>query len=1351
MKRVISFVTSVVMLLGMVLYLPNINVLSADGRAYNQKDAVWKNYTYGTGNLYDTGCGIFSFANAIYALNGIYVNILDIAEWAHTIRAFNPGNTDSGTYRYILYDNIEGKYGGIYGFRLKGYYNGGVSDGRLQNHLLSGGVAVAHVQNHFIAITGYNSGNNTFHVIESFEYSGRGFSPDGWVAMSRLSTGNWSKVDWFVLIESTQVIPPSKPVLSISSGTTTQLTTFSWDACSNTNRYDLRIFPAGSADLIIYQETTGTSATIQLPEGSWYASVAATNTDSTLYTFSDNVNFDVALGICEPKAVTTYNGHVYALYENKTYYSQAQQLAWNMGGHLATITSQEENEAVTSLMQNASGGEYWLGATDVAQEGVWLWETNEPFSYTHWASGEPNNDSGVENYLTIYPSGWWNDARSMTYCYNGFILEIEELPIAKKEEYNGHIYYRIDHASNWIEAEEYCKLLGGHLVTINDKEENEFIKSFVSDGSKDRYWIGVYNPAKTHTPKWVSGEALEYDNWAEGEPSYSGDVEFWGEFYKNSGTWNDVSNYNGGVDGFICELEKTVKTIEISQDADKKGYYLDESIDLTGLELFVEYDEGESEYVTSGFTATADTSRLGDQIVTVSYKGKEVEYTINVKCPKPEIHFESKTDSSVNLTWRGISIASEYSVSVNGTVMGRTTDNFYTITGLKPETEYRIQVTAFDENGKSLTTSDDAYITTAKCVSFSGAGTEENPYRISNASDLMCLSDMINDALTNPHFRNAYYQQVNDINMQGRVLAPIGSCADSPNAVFAGVYDGGYHEITNLTVANADYTGLFGKVGAPDVNARIENLVVSGNVSGSGQYAGGIAAELSYGAVVNECAFYGDVSATEAAGGIVGIIEKGGIADACYHNGTVQAAISGGVVGSATQETEAGYDVFVVSCYHHGGSVGGTHTGGIFGNLTYQDSSLSTIGVYNNYFEKSAAVGGINGSSTEGAKAVNEIVLSVLGEMLGNPYADHEDADLNNGCPVFIWQLPLYKFAGDGTAANPYRIRSKEELLTLADYLNNPTLNPMFSGNYYMQTKDIDLSGEAWIPMASNQGTGFSGVYDGSYHTIRNLSSNDETFGGFFGRIDGGKVQNLVIENGSLISKYGSAGGIASQIGNEAVIQECAYIGTIDAYCSGGLVGMTTGDSSVISSYQNGMVTGEEYAGGLIGMVMDGNVKMKNCYHGDGIVSAKSNGGIIGTTNTDTSVSNCFYYKETATGAVNGSTYAGGASVNLVVLSVLAETLGSPFADNTNDNYMNGAPVFAWQSVSAADAQVGDINYDGQISLVDVVILQRYLLGSYQLTQKQALTADMNGDKAIDVFDLVYLKRALLKKNGGKI
>ncbi len=86
----------------------------------------------------------------------------------------------------------------------------------------------------------------------------------------------------------------------------------------------------------------------------------------------------------------------------------AQADAESKGGHLATVTSEAEWNAMKNVLGTAVNKLLWLGGTDESQEGVWAWVTGELWSYTRWIPGEPNNTDGHEHYLGEL-NGIWND------------------------------------------------------------------------------------------------------------------------------------------------------------------------------------------------------------------------------------------------------------------------------------------------------------------------------------------------------------------------------------------------------------------------------------------------------------------------------------------------------------------------------------------------------------------------------------------------------------------------------------------------------------------------------------------------------------------------------------------------------------------------------------------------------------------------------------------------------------------------------------------------------------------------------------------------------------------------------
>ena len=81
-----------------------------------------------------------------------------------------------------------------------------------------------------------------------------------------------------------------------------------------------------------------------------------------------------------------------------------------LGGHLATITSLAEQKFIEAYFGGFTNP-MWIGATDAAVENSFEWVTGEPFSYTNWNSGEPNN-SGNEDYVQLNQNLTWNDLNS---------------------------------------------------------------------------------------------------------------------------------------------------------------------------------------------------------------------------------------------------------------------------------------------------------------------------------------------------------------------------------------------------------------------------------------------------------------------------------------------------------------------------------------------------------------------------------------------------------------------------------------------------------------------------------------------------------------------------------------------------------------------------------------------------------------------------------------------------------------------------------------------------------------------------------------------------------------------------
>lgn len=107
-----------------------------------------------------------------------------------------------------------------------------------------------------------------------------------------------------------------------------------------------------------------------------------------------------------PANTVSYNGHTYGLYNDIMTWDEAKAKCEELGGHLVTITSAEEQETVAGLIRGQARTGYWIGGSSKYGS---TWVTGEEFSFSNWAPGEPNLDGGEDSYGIYTGTGTWND------------------------------------------------------------------------------------------------------------------------------------------------------------------------------------------------------------------------------------------------------------------------------------------------------------------------------------------------------------------------------------------------------------------------------------------------------------------------------------------------------------------------------------------------------------------------------------------------------------------------------------------------------------------------------------------------------------------------------------------------------------------------------------------------------------------------------------------------------------------------------------------------------------------------------------------------------------------------------
>lgn len=218
---------------------------------------------------------------------------------------------------------------------------------------------------------------------------------------------------------------------------------------------------------------------------------------------------------------------------------------------------------------------------------------------------------------------------------------------------------------------------------------------------------------------------------------------------------------------------------------------------------------------------------------------------------------------------------------------------------------------------------------------------------------------------------------------------PIGTTSKG----YAGHFDGDGHVIKDLYIeSTAGAQGLFGQLNS---GAVVSKLGVTGIVSTTGTYAGGIAGKMMSGSSVLKCYNAAAVTAMKNGGGIAGFATTGSYITDCYNAGNVTLTtqnLGGGITGGGANTSQC---ATMTNCYNIGTITAseGVSIGGV--------SVCNNATRYSNCYEiVNCCVGGKNyGKATQ----LSEEEMKALAPVLGTSFTA-DTTDLNGGYPVLSWQ-----------------------------------------------------------------------------------------------------------------------------------------------------------------------------------------------------------------------------------------------------------------------------------------------------------------------------------------------------------
>ncbi len=525
----------------------------------------------------------------------------------------------------------------------------------------------------------------------------------------------------------------------------------------------------------------------------------------------------------------------------------------------------------------------------------------------------------------------------------------------------------------------------------------------------------------------------------------------------------------------------------------------------------------------------------------------------------------------------------------------------------------------------TLTVVSDGYvkiipISAMPVIPLEGEGTEQNPYRITNANEWNALATFISNTAND--LTGKYVVLANDIDFTGVEEGIIPQGADGITGFNGNMNGQGY------TVSGYDHTttaagegGLFGTVGAEGV---VKNLTANGAVTGglggtNGKtklgYVGGIVGKL-YGKMEN-CVSKGTVTGIGTyTGGVAGYVYQGAELKDVTNEATVTSAAAyvGGIAAYAYEETTFDHCV-------NKGNLSSTVAAGYVGGIaaTALPTTFNECVNEGNISAGSSAgiVANCPGKASSGAYTFNECVNE--GEITGNGILGGITAVQgttvgNNACNYIRCEN-----WGDITATATAAVSSSSMAGIAAFYSAGSTFDHCVNYGYVTNTKSVYTAGIAGYYKGTPNAT-YPVSFQGC-ENYGNIASQAQQIAGIVAFVTNYTTIDSCYNEGNIEQGlWGAAGICYTFTGANSVLTNCVNKGdvTVAQYNAGGIIGNNANVNSVIDGCVNlGNIsttsTAETNNYGVGGIAAAAYTNVTNCLNAGKVSGKVRVGGIVGS------------------------------------------------------------------------------------------------------------------------------------------